>query len=631
MAAELAVSNVLFHLNAGHDVSSLLSMTSSPTSTQYGPKRSSFDCKQMVLSSLSPKITVHASESVDMLATGFGFHSFLQLLKPFGDKIDHKFQIKDSQLVSRTADDFSVRFCAPLNDIFSVQEAESGSKTPLFKHTSLELLMSEYIQSIDQHLKKAQEEGNTQLTSVLKDSIYLKFFTKMLSSSVMTPFEPINHPVASLIFLSAEDSYDNARQLLIQFKTSKVPDYFLTDDILPLFVVIHDVLNEEQAEKASQLREHIKKQLFVDTFILPLTLDKESHPTALNPPVLTSVDEELQNSHLSFSSAPKLPAADITSIYKLLKEITQKKIIPYMETKISTWDEQVIAPRKSITGRFFNVGKKYFGNKNQNQNEHTTNYNAERGYYGKVANETLTRKLADWSFMLRDYRYAYTTYELAKKDFLSDKAWTYLASTQEMAAFSLLMGATNITSKLKNDTIDPLLDSSNYTYLARCGMKTYALRSILVVAELFCTLRDSWSNGPAAIKWIQKAIDDKLVGKAGKSLLLERIGYIFSLCVSSQARIIMSRKLIKDKPEEEPANSLKLVKNNTATVGLTRNRKAALLQVFAAKNWDPVSHPLQVQLCLAQTKGVYNGLSFAERDGSLYRKLQDTAAKSLAA
>lgn len=632
----LSTGNLPFYLDRGQDISALIEQDQSSIAS----KRTSIDCKRLITSAFSPQITIASSEEVDKIAAGFGFHSFFQLLKPFGDHIQHKFQIKDSQLVSRVADDFSVRFTRPLSDLLSVQEAEikERHKIQLFNQHSFELLLAEYIQSIDLHLKNAKKNNDKALEILLKDSIYMKFFTKLLSSSTITSFESINHPVASFIIISANDTYDHARHMLIDFKSTKLPEFMSIDDILPIFLIVHDESQESDQKKAFQLKDHIKKQLFADAFVLGLSTNKEANPQMLLPPLLSSIDEELQNTHLTSIGTPTLPASTITSIYQVLIDIIQRKIIPFMEKKIATWDDQVISPRKSITGRLFNVSKRYFGgSKNQQTGgEHSSNYNLERGSYGSGSVEALTRKLADWSFMLRDYRYAYTTYELARKDFLSDKAWPHLASAQEMAAVSLLMGATNITSKIKNDTIDPLVDSSNYTFLARCGLKTYALRSILIVSELFCTLRDGWSSAPAALKWVRKALSDNLVGRIGKSLLLERVAYINSIYMSSQAKIILSKKLLhpEEKTEEtkelEALNPLKLQKDNMATIGLTNNRKAALWNLIAAKDWDPVSQPLQVQICLDMTKDVYQDKSFVERESSLYKKLEVAYEKTLA-
>ncbi|KAH3664377.1 hypothetical protein WICMUC_005762 [Wickerhamomyces mucosus] len=648
MNETLSSDSILFYLNSGRDISPLLTK-------EIEPKKSSMDCKALLVSAFSPQITISCTQAVDKIAENFGFHSFFQMLKPFGDKIVHNFQIKDSQLASRTAESFSLRFTRPLHELLTIQEAEINNSqrrhnsqdkitksTPqLFSYQSLELLMSEYIQSINPKLQEASVENNSALLKLLKDSIYIKFFTKLLSSSYLTPFESMNHPIASFLIIKASESYDDARDQLLQFKQTQLPEYLNIDDILPIIVVIYDENIEEEQIKVVQLKEQIKRQLNVDAFPLAINTEKieGSETRQLNPPVLISLDEELQNTHLPSSSTQGLSTKNIASIYRLLQLIIQKKLIPFMEKKIAFWDEQIITPRKSLTGRFFNVSKRYFStNSAKSSNENSSSFDAEKGFYKKLSNESLIRKLADWSFMLRDYRYAYTTYEMLNKDFLSDKAWPHLASSQEMTAISLLMGASNITSKLKNDTIDPLLDYSNYTYFARCGLKTYALRSILIVSELFCTLRDDWTSAPAAIRWVKKALDDKLVGRIGRSLLVERIGYIYSIYVSNQAKMIMSKKLIKNLPEnfnsetlpeETYINPIKVHVNNTATIGFTRERKSALWKLLAAKDWDPIAHPIQVELCLNSTKDIYENLSFSKRENSLYRKLKVTSSGKL--
>jgi hypothetical protein len=44
--------------------------------------------------------------------------------------------------------------------------------------------------------------------------------------------------------------------------------------------------------------------------------------------------------------------------------------------------------------------------------------------------EAQMRKLADYAFMLRDYRYALSIYESARKDYQNDKAFKYSAGAQ---------------------------------------------------------------------------------------------------------------------------------------------------------------------------------------------------------
>ena len=40
------------------------------------------------------------------------------------------------------------------------------------------------------------------------------------------------------------------------------------------------------------------------------------------------------------------------------------------------------------------------------------------------------RKLADFAFMLRDWKLAHSTYDIVRKDFANDKAWKYAAGAQ---------------------------------------------------------------------------------------------------------------------------------------------------------------------------------------------------------
>ena len=43
------------------------------------------------------------------------------------------------------------------------------------------------------------------------------------------------------------------------------------------------------------------------------------------------------------------------------------------------------------------------------------------------------RKLADYAFMLRDWKLAHSTYDILRKDFANDKAWKYAAGAQVLS------------------------------------------------------------------------------------------------------------------------------------------------------------------------------------------------------
>ena len=53
------------------------------------------------------------------------------------------------------------------------------------------------------------------------------------------------------------------------------------------------------------------------------------------------------------------------------------------------------------------------------------NYDISTSSYPPSTPEAQMRKLADYAFMLRDWRLAHSTFDIVRKDFANDKAWKY--------------------------------------------------------------------------------------------------------------------------------------------------------------------------------------------------------------
>ena len=53
--------------------------------------------------------------------------------------------------------------------------------------------------------------------------------------------------------------------------------------------------------------------------------------------------------------------------------------------------------------------------------------------------EALSRRLADFAFMLRDYRFASSVYDSLRRDTAQDRAWRYSAAATEMYGLSCLL------------------------------------------------------------------------------------------------------------------------------------------------------------------------------------------------
>ena len=136
------------------------------------------------------------------------------------------------------------------------------------------------------------------------------------------------------------------------------------------------------------------------------------------------------------------------------------------------------------------------------------------------------RKLADYAFMLRDFKLASATYELLRGDFDNDKAWKYYAGANEMAAISMLLNTPALTPKTRAETLDRMFEAATHSYIHRCIAPYYALRTLTLGAELLA-LRGSLATDDAA-RWAAKGIEYGLVGLIGHTLVTERICSFYS-------------------------------------------------------------------------------------------------------
>ncbi|KAG9325666.1 hypothetical protein KVV02_001150 [Mortierella alpina] len=186
---------------------------------------------------------------------------------------------------------------------------------------------------------------------------------------------------------------------------------------------------------------------------------------------------------------------DISGITQFLREMLSQSIIPYMERNIAHWNEQVAASRKGIAGRF----RRYFGTGSKSpatQMQQATSTGSNGGIiYPHASPEAQMRKLADWAFMLRDYKFAASVYETVKKDFAADKAWKYYGGAQEMIGLCLLMSPQPLGSK--ND-VDHYFESAVNAYIHKAKSPFFGSRATLLCYELF-KQRNMYRESPTTL------------------------------------------------------------------------------------------------------------------------------------
>ena len=234
-----------------------------------------------------------------------------------------------------------------------------------------------------------------------------------------------------------------------------------------------------------------------------------------------------------------------------------------MENRVALWNEQFASRRRGISGRFMSLSKKWTGFGTGSRSSSIAsgpgagvsgNYDSLQGFYRYDAPEAVLRKLADYAFMLRDYKLASSTYDLLRSDYGNDKAWKYLAGANEMCAVSSLLNPLSTIPKTRLEGFDQMLETASYSYLTRCSDPQNALRTMALGVELLKVRGRTAAE--MASKWAIRILELGLVGSVGHVLVSERV----ASCYAAQAGI-------------------------GASGWGSRKRKAALWNVVSADEW----------------------------------------------
>jgi hypothetical protein len=296
---------------------------------------------------------------------------------------------------------------------------------------------------------------------------------------------------------------------------------------------------------------------------------------------------------------PYFPDSDISSLRTFIRELVTQSIIPNMERSAATWNEQILSRRRGLSGRFMSLSKRWtpFGSSRNSASaspSSNSNYDSLQGFYRPDAPEAIMRRLADYCFMLRDWKLALSTYDILRTDFQNDKAWRHYAGASEMAALSALMAPTPLSAKNRSENIDAWIEAASYSYTdrQRSAAPYYALRTLALATELL-RLRGSSAADDAA-RWGTRMLETGLVGSVGHALITERV----SACYSIRTGI------------------------GTYRLG-NRRRKAALWAVLAAESWWRLQRTQQAEKCLDAALRLYHTRSETSNGGAVTLPFDD--------
>jgi len=563
------------------------------------------DPLNLIVKAFVPHVAIQASNDVEDLARSKGFKNGLwELLRPFGERIQGKVAIRDSNGVSKLAEDFSVRFTRFGADVehpdVGFKQQASGQEDQSMSRDKRKLAAVEEV--VDRHLSYAEQsflnmpqhsQSTTQGLDIETTSpYYALFLRRLLSGLPIVAHETFGHPVACVVAVSArsDDSVGELRRIYETSQgTNRLPPW-VDGDYLRYYVLVHDEENDD-IQKSMALFEQMKRHLGLHCHLLRLRSSQSAETDDDSIPLprseWMSATEELaeikksEDEEDDFEDPTRhIFESDATAIRTFVREMVTQSIVPTMERHVSIWNDQIASRRRGFAGRFMNLSRKFnFGGGRSSTGSSgmgKDNYDAA-GFFRADAPEAIMRKLADYAFMLRDFKLAHSTYELLRTDFADSKAWKHHAATNEMAAISLLIQTQQITSKTRAETIDQMLESAFYSYHTRCSAPFGAMRSLTLCLELL-RLRGGTSVDDAS-RWGIRLLESRILGPVGDALIKERL----AICHASKEGV------------------------GSWHWG-ARYRKSGAWSVLAADAWMQHERYLPAQRCLNEARKTYAAL-----------------------
>ncbi|KAL5355859.1 ER-golgi trafficking TRAPP I complex 85 kDa subunit-domain-containing protein [Aspergillus floccosus] len=546
------------------------------------------DIRSLIVRSFSPVVGVYASVDTDDLMRQKGFKGgFWELIRPFGENVPGKVVIRDSVGSSRPWEDFGVRFVDLGGSTGGLYDSNAARTSPL---AQVEDVLEKQLNSDDDPLS-GSFRPNDLLNTPTSSPLYKDYLRQLLSIASATPHETFRHPVASIIAISSRNTtpLESLRQLYADTSSGdrRLPEW-IHPEYLRYYVLVHDE-DQDDITESTKLYDQMKRHFGLHCHLLRLRSnqcvltddDSVRMPECewLSPAErLSSTTDTLVD--LDTDGLPYLFESDVMAIKAFIRELVAQSVIPYMENRVAIWNDQVASRRRGISGRFMSMSRRWAGFGSSSRSGLGSgggvsgNYDGNHGFYKPDSPEAVLRKMADFAFMLRDWKLSASTYELLRSDYANDKAWRYHAGAHEMCAVSMLLNPLAMPAKTKLEGVDQMIETACYSYLTRCSDAPNGLRCLTLALELLKSRGGSAIE--SATRWAMRAMDLGLVGPIGQALFSERI----SACYASR--------------------------NPISGVGWgARRRKAGMWAVLAADLWLRLGQPALASSSLEEAERLY--------------------------
>ncbi|KAJ2120916.1 hypothetical protein IW147_004705 [Coemansia sp. RSA 720] len=442
--------------------------------------------RDFVAKAFCPRALVLSTPAIADACAVNNCSTFADLLAPFGQDVSTQITIQDGQGAPYFLDKLNIKFTTD----FKIKKRSPHSRTEIddLVHTSV-----------------ADDSGQANVPFLTEHGVdprelssdismwapwYTLFRQQWISTMQASEHESFMHPVACVLVASGseEDPVGALRTLQSHPAVNRVQTQgFSGANVLFYYVLVHDGRDSGVLQTIDHKFDQVRRafgqnssllKINSNTDLIEADTSEQSKISSIWANSLSTTEPLTPHPDSVFGSM--LNMRDVTALRDAVKQMMVRGIVPHMQYMIRVLSDQTANQRRGITGRLFSAGRRYFGTAAKASSTQT-------GVDGDVyfcydSAEAQMRKLADYSFMLKDFRFAQSVYQVARRDFQSEKAWKCYAGAQEMVGVCKLMLEVHATRAEFDSNFEDAV--TMYLHKTHAPCQHLAIRCIVIYYEL---------------------------------------------------------------------------------------------------------------------------------------------------